>query len=753
MNDTINIYGENKKPILSVIIPVYNVEPFLEEALQSVLNQSFHDMEVICVNDGSTDDSAKILKTYAAKDSRIRLVDQENQGLSAARNRGVELACGEFLYYFDSDDLLEETAFEELVPRMQQDDLELLFFNVTPFADEGVTEKTLKNYEKYYHREGSYPGVMKGLELMVRQLDADEFLVGAWGYVARRSFVNQRQLRFAEGLLHEDNLYTFCAMLWAERAGYLDHALFKRRLRSGSITQSKQTFAHAYGYFYTYQKALEIFRDEKKIREEALPGWQWEELTGIIKQIADWLRSARNVYAALDAGERSRVNELTAEELALFKVHIADVCVQKEAAERARKKAEAKATDAKKEVLKYKEEAEKKQKRITEIEGSRAYRFGTAVAQPVRKMKKDRAVNKKESGENSAESFKNEVQKDGCTGKDISTEKNNKKTIWFFGSPSHGNLGDHMIAEGSLAFFYEYYPDVVIREIPRDDAIRNLNEITEQIRPEDMIFFIGGGNLGNYWPDNEKIRQEIIRRFPNNKKIVLPQSIQFTNDDAGKAALKEACEVYSDQNLLLVCRGRASLEFARSHFRCVSVMAPDMVMGCKVPAWWLSAANRRGAVLCLRQDKERFLTDDDMSLIEKTLQGSFAPNEIRKTDMVRPKAVSPQNRRSELAKQYRLFSGAEVVITDRLHCMIFCAQTGTPCVVFPNDHHKITECYAWMADLPYIKLIEDVSDLSDAIQEVRHVPYPEYPYRRIRSGFTEMLDAINVNVYNHRSSV
>ena len=97
---------------ISVIIPVYNVENYLEESLDSIINQTFTDLEIICVNDGSTDNSPSILNNYANKDSRINIINQENKGLSAARNSGLDVATGDYIYFFDSDDILELTALE-----------------------------------------------------------------------------------------------------------------------------------------------------------------------------------------------------------------------------------------------------------------------------------------------------------------------------------------------------------------------------------------------------------------------------------------------------------------------------------------------------------------------------------------------------------------------------------------------------------------------------------------------------------------
>ena len=193
----------NQNPALSVIIPVYNVEPYLAEALDCIVGQSFSDMEILCVNDGSTDRSPEILAEYAAANPRIRIIDQENQGLSAARNRGLEEAHGEFVYYFDSDDLLDTEAFEALVPRMREDELDLLFFDVEPFADGDVSEKKLAAYRKYYRREHHYDGVLTGPDMLTRMEANDEYLVGVWSYAARLSFLRETGLRFEKGLLFE----------------------------------------------------------------------------------------------------------------------------------------------------------------------------------------------------------------------------------------------------------------------------------------------------------------------------------------------------------------------------------------------------------------------------------------------------------------------------------------------------------------------------------------------------------------------
>ena len=120
-------------PKVSVIIPVYNTQPWLRECLDSVLCQTLGDFEVICVDDGSTDQSGSILQDYAAKDSRFHILSQSNKGQSAARNAGLKVARGEYVYFLDSDDYIEPDLLETACQEMDSKNLDIVFFdNATP---------------------------------------------------------------------------------------------------------------------------------------------------------------------------------------------------------------------------------------------------------------------------------------------------------------------------------------------------------------------------------------------------------------------------------------------------------------------------------------------------------------------------------------------------------------------------------------------------------------------------------------------
>lgn len=123
------LYEQTSKPFLSIIVPVYNVEQYLEKCICSILGQSFGDFELILINDGSIDKSGLLCEEYAKKDKRIRTIHQENAGLSAARNAGIDIAEGEYITFVDSDDWIEPETYETAVEFLQSNHLEVVCFD------------------------------------------------------------------------------------------------------------------------------------------------------------------------------------------------------------------------------------------------------------------------------------------------------------------------------------------------------------------------------------------------------------------------------------------------------------------------------------------------------------------------------------------------------------------------------------------------------------------------------------------------
>ena len=229
-------------PKVSVIVPVYNVEKYLGECLDSVLRQTLKDIEIVCVDDGSTDSSAKILADYAAKDSRIKVVTQANAGLSAARNAGMDAASGEYVCFIDSDDWIVDDAMERCVAACDRDGLDQFVFGCSVMADEndGFTEKRRAREAKLYDAPPCVCGAaMPGTTLLLRMLGSGGYYTPVQLRVFRLGPLRKGGLRFPEGLIHEDEFFTPLSLMLASRAEIVSEKLYVRRLRPGSIMTAK----------------------------------------------------------------------------------------------------------------------------------------------------------------------------------------------------------------------------------------------------------------------------------------------------------------------------------------------------------------------------------------------------------------------------------------------------------------------------------------------------------------------------------
>lgn len=218
---------------VSVIIPVYNVENYLEECLDSIINQTLKDIEIICINDGSTDGSLEILNDYAGSDSRLKLINQENEGQGAARNHGIKLSQGEYIYFMDSDDILELFALEELYNMSKSMDLDILIFKLINFNDGSHEKYTSKYYEMPFLNK--YAGKIFNYNTLGEK--AMNIAVSPPGKLFKRSLIFS--MKFPEGVIFEDNYFFAEAMLKAKKVSFLDKYLYNRRIRNNSITNNK----------------------------------------------------------------------------------------------------------------------------------------------------------------------------------------------------------------------------------------------------------------------------------------------------------------------------------------------------------------------------------------------------------------------------------------------------------------------------------------------------------------------------------
>ena len=249
------------EPKISIIIPVYNVEKYLRECLDSCINQTLDIIEIICVDDCSTDNSYKILEEYQQKDSRIRIFRQEeNKKQGAARNRGLELATGEYIWFVDSDDYIDTKACQILYDAIKEFDVDMLCFSALQFLDTDVHRGFIYNYyyqgvqiNKIYHPQTNW-----------KEINFYNLNVVPWAYLTRRTVL--QNFKFRENVWHEDNDFTPILLASVNTFCYIPYTAYFYRINPNSTMQKPMSQKRA-EYLINFLESLDKFATDNEIKK------------------------------------------------------------------------------------------------------------------------------------------------------------------------------------------------------------------------------------------------------------------------------------------------------------------------------------------------------------------------------------------------------------------------------------------------------------------------------------------------------
>lgn len=244
----------------SIIVAIYNIQAYIDDCVNSIISQSYGNFELLLVNDGSTDGSLALLKEWASKDARIKVIDKPNGGLSSARNEGLKYASGDYVLFVDGDDWLAKDALLSAKDFVENHgDVDMLCFDYWAYYSD--SDKKLISYE-------AATGVHKGVDFFRNSV----FKLTAWSKFYKRQFLSKIGLFFLEGRLHEDLSYTIPLCFCSERIGYINSPLyFYRQNRQGSIMNKVSRrnvldFSHALCFDYYFLK-------ERKLLNEYVSRW------------------------------------------------------------------------------------------------------------------------------------------------------------------------------------------------------------------------------------------------------------------------------------------------------------------------------------------------------------------------------------------------------------------------------------------------------------------------------------------------
>lgn len=227
-------------PKVSVIVPVYNVEDYLKNCLDSLVQQTLSPIEVICVDDGSTDASSEILAEYAAKHPEFRVFHQKNSGVSVARNLALDEARGEYISFLDSDDrLLSADTLEKLYNRVKALDADELFFDAQiSYASEEMREAFVMP-DDFYRCKGNYPNVLDGQTMYQKMAANRDIKATIWQRIYRRAFLEENRLRFYPGIIHQDEVFSMECTSLVKRMAYYPDCCYDRHYRPNSTMTTK----------------------------------------------------------------------------------------------------------------------------------------------------------------------------------------------------------------------------------------------------------------------------------------------------------------------------------------------------------------------------------------------------------------------------------------------------------------------------------------------------------------------------------
>lgn len=296
-----------------------------------------------------------------------------------------------------------------------------------------------------------------------------------------------------------------------------------------------------------------------------------------------------------------------------------------------------------------------------------------------------------------------------------SKELKNKHKIIYLMTPTHRNIGDAAIALGAFELYKRVFPDLEIIEFT-DSQVQNQRYFIKTIvNNNDLVFLHGGGNLGDWYPAWELLRQDVIKLLKDKRVVLMPQTISFGNRKDCQWILKKAIRTYRKYELTkFICRDRKSKTFAREVL-CVNNIGimPDSALNIPRMSKGECVVGKK-ITLCLRQDIEKNRTDDFDSLIY-SLSRKYA-RDVLITDTIACDNITPDIRKKIVMDKILELRGSDLVITDRYHGVIFSYLANCPCLVLANRDDKVKEAMYFFERLPYIKFLDNADDLEQTIQ-------------------------------------
>lgn len=659
------------KPKVSVIIPAYNVAKYVDRCLKSIEEQTYgiENLEVILVDDASTDDTLEHLKTFEEKypENVMLVACEENGKLGCARNIGMSYASGDYIMFVDSDDVIDVTMLTKMVGIA---------------LEYGCDEVQCGMKEFHFDHE-----------IRLEKDNSQEGFVNLGGIEERRTFILNSLATAVQGRLFKSELIKENSLSFLEQIYYEDvHFTGVNMFLVNSYYRISERL-----YYYYYN-------DEGIIHSPYTPEKVHQETVVLDALIAD-----------LD--DRGLLDTIIEQYYPEFEAY----CIAKSYIDPLRMMFARKYSNNLDEI---RQEIDYYKSHLLGIFPNAAENIYLCESGGVFALGKWLLVSERSRTE-------------------LAFRKRTAKNVILMNTHTYINIGDHLITEATYGLINDYYPEYSVIEVPNTHYVLERDLLKTVIRKDDVIIIVGGGYLGSLWMGHGEYNvRGIVDDYPDNRVIIFPNTMYYDNSDTGIRDLMEARRCYEKhKNLHMVLRDEKSYIFAKNvmpenvKYYCL----PDTALYCEYEN---NDVMRTGIAVCLRGDKEKVV--DNKSVINTVLRISERLGmDAVETDMLAPEAFPLNERPQVIGIKAEEFAGYKLVITDRLHCMIYCAITGTPCVAFDNISQKVSGVYEWIKKLPYICVITNIYDLEDAVTKVlENVACPVRPHEILSEEFDKLAEIV-----------
>lgn len=756
--------------LVSIIVPIYKVERFVRKAIDSIIGQTYKNIEIILVDDGSPDGCPAICDEYRNMDERIKVIHKENGGLSSARNAGIDIATGKYIAFLDSDDILNENYIKVLYELCEKYDCDIAQCDFLMVNEESILLEP---------QQSMRVDIFNPKETMrdfCRGANVTKYWV-AWNKLYRKELFEN--IRYPLGRIHED-MFTSHKLLWkSKRTAVTNLYLYYYLQREDSITGGELSVQERIDCVDALKEEMEFFREKELYDQYAFMAYEYYRATlekcevftnelisarEIVLKLPQeaMLTKIRSVYSTLSADEKKSYEKIYGSRISETIVNTFGFPIEKVG-----KNCKIALYGAGKAGQSFYDQINENNYGEVTVWVDNGWKNYIRSGLPVRPIDallkhdfdkliiaienqkvveevmdnligwgidRDKIITEvpvyMDKGSKMRAEFIDETRK-------IERDADNRRWI-LMNTPDHDNLGDHLLTMGTIHFLNDFFGNEKVVEITGKQWDICNEDIVSKISDQDIIVIVGGGFMGDLWPVQDNRVKQIIEKFGGNKIIFFPQTFYYT--DTEDSVMNYDINLYNNRkNILFLHREKNSYRFFQenvvkdvSRNRCY----PDLALYLNDTPY---SDSRRDILFCLRLDKESVNEDTRKNLLD--IVSKLGKN-VEIIDTVLDRSVLKSERQEEISAILTRVSRSELLITDRLHAMIMAAITGTPCIAFDNLSKKVSGVYRWIEKLDYV-LCTDIN-MVDICLVQEYLAKGDNKYNRliVEKEFREMAEFI-----------